>query len=101
MLLVFGWLLARKVSALVASLAAGAGLEVWLLRLLQDGLSIVFVALVLWLTLRRIPAKSGPAGLEPRITAVAGTFALLLLVALPSGEAPVVARLDRQHQPQP
>ncbi|WP_164156117.1 methyltransferase family protein [Sandarakinorhabdus rubra] len=93
MLALFSVLLMTKVNSFAAMMASSGGDAFWSLRLLQDLLSLAFLALVVAMTIRRLPASHGPAGIEPRITAVAGTFALMGLVALPAGEAPMLARL--------
>ena len=92
MLATFSVLLMLKVAGFTAMLGSDMGDTASLLRAAHDGLSLAFVALVVAMTIRRLPAKHGPAGLEPRLTAIAGTFALMGLVALPSGEAPIMAR---------
>lgn len=88
----FSVVLMLKLSALVALLRTNPDTGIELLRLAQDVLSMGFVTLVVVMTLRRLPATHGPSGLEPRITAIAGTYALIFLVALPSGKAPLLAR---------
>ncbi|MCU0890743.1 MAG: isoprenylcysteine carboxylmethyltransferase family protein [Sandarakinorhabdus sp.] len=92
MLATFSLLLLLKVEGFAGLLRSDMGDLAWLLRLAHDGLSLAFVALVVAMTIRRLPATHGPAGLEPRLTAIAGTFALMGLVGLPSGEAPIIAR---------
>jgi protein-S-isoprenylcysteine O-methyltransferase Ste14 len=92
MVAIFSVVLVRKVASVMALLRSDPGTAAELLRLAQDGLSLAFAALVVVMTIRRLPATHGPSGLEPRITAIAGTYALIFLVALPSGDAPLLAR---------
>jgi protein-S-isoprenylcysteine O-methyltransferase Ste14 len=93
MLLVFGLLLGLKLTGLAASLSSGSSGAMPWLALLEDLLGLAFLALVLVMTARRAPASRGPGSIEARITAVAGTFALMGLVALPAGNAPLAVQL--------
>lgn len=65
----------------------------WILTVLSRSFSLIFLALVVFLTVFRLPPKSSATGLEPRVTAILGTFALMALVALPSGGPGVEVRL--------
>ncbi|MCX8571101.1 methyltransferase family protein [Aminobacter sp. MET-1] len=49
---------------------------------------LAFLGLVLALTIVRHDVKSVAAGLEPRLTAIGGTFCLLLLIGFPKGSPP-------------
>lgn len=91
MLLLFGLLMGLKIVGLAAT-PPGNG-PMWALHAAEDLLSLAFLALVLVMTVRRAPATRGPGSIEARITAIAGTFALMGLVALPAGTAPVAAQL--------
>lgn len=93
LLSVFSLLFAFKVINVSAWLQNGILTTGWPLRLAQEGLGVGFLGLVVAMTMRRLPATHGPAGIEPRISAIAGTFALYGLVALPAVEAPLLARL--------
>ena len=91
MLLLFGLFLGLKLAGLAAA-GRDDGL-MWALHAAEDLLGLAFLALVLVMTMRRAPATRGPGSIEARVTAVAGTFALMGLVALPAGSAPVAAQL--------
>lgn len=88
MLLTFGWALKNRVTSLLALLAQPGGDIVRLLHMAENILGTLFVAMVVVMTMRRLPALKGPSGLEPRITAIGGTFALIGLIALPAGQPP-------------
>jgi protein-S-isoprenylcysteine O-methyltransferase Ste14 len=85
MLLVFGALALRQGRSFLMIMAAPERPPVWLLIAAGQFVSLVFVAFVLLMTLRRLPPRQSAAGIEPRVTAIAGTFALMLLVWLPPG----------------
>jgi protein-S-isoprenylcysteine O-methyltransferase Ste14 len=65
----------------------------WILTVLSSTFSLVFLAFVVALTVLRLPPKSSASGLEPRVTAIAGTFCLMALVVLPTGAPGVELRL--------
>jgi protein-S-isoprenylcysteine O-methyltransferase Ste14 len=85
MLLVFVALAFRQGRSFVAMLASPDRSAIWPLQAAGQLVSLAFVLLVVILTLRRLPPRQSAAGIEPRITAIAGTFALMLLVWLPPG----------------
>lgn len=91
MLLMFGLLMGLKLASLAAAPRSDG--PIWALHAARDLLGLAFLALVLVMTVRRAPATRGPGSIEARITAIAGTFALMGLVALPAGTAPVAAQL--------
>jgi protein-S-isoprenylcysteine O-methyltransferase Ste14 len=66
-----------------------AAVHHWELAITARTLGLVFLIMVVYLTFTRHPPKRNAAGLEPRITAIAGTFTLMALVVLPTGEIPV------------
>lgn len=60
--------------------------EHWLLDVLNRCASYVFMMLVVSMTLIRLPAKGTAQGIEPRLSAIAGTFTTLTLIVMPKGE---------------
>jgi protein-S-isoprenylcysteine O-methyltransferase Ste14 len=87
MLLVFAALAVQQGVGLATTLAAPARPPLWLLSTVGQFVSLVFVAFVVLMTLRRLPPRQSAEGIEPRITAIGGTFALVALVWLPPGNA--------------
>lgn len=87
MIITFGVLAARKGLSLMMFLASDAKPAAWQLDAAAQFLSLFFVAVVVLLTVRRAPPQVSAAGLEPRLTAIAGTFALMALAWLPAGQA--------------
>lgn len=74
----------------IARLIFGSGPrpENWVLSLLSDLASLVFVSLVIAMTVVRLKPSRGAQGLEPRVTAMAATFLMLSLAILPQGGPP-------------
>jgi protein-S-isoprenylcysteine O-methyltransferase Ste14 len=65
----------------------------WALELISQTLTIVFVGLVVFLTISRMPPRSTAHGLAPRVAAILGTFVLVALGFLPSGDVPLAMRI--------
>lgn len=74
---------AASVFAVASNPEAGV---LWTLALTSKVFTLIFVLLVVYLTVTRLPPLGGAQGIEPRVSAVAGTFILLLLIALPAPE---------------
>lgn len=79
--------------SVVAMLADPWSFDGWLLAFLSRALSLNFLLLVVYLTLTRFPPVDSAQGIEPRISALVGTFALMLLVVLPTGSVGPAWRL--------
>jgi protein-S-isoprenylcysteine O-methyltransferase Ste14 len=90
---IFAFFLGLQVKALIGMLQTSPRPALWGLDLVSDVLSLGFVALVVFMTIRRLPPRSTAHGLAPRVAAIAGTFALMGLMFLPTNEAPLAARL--------
>ena len=86
LLAAFGWLAIGKIVAIGGLLASRPAS--WPINLLVQVVTLAFVALVVVMTLRRLPPRSSAQGIEARASAIAGTFLLLALVWLPGGSAP-------------
>lgn len=74
----------------IIRLFAGSGPlpENWLLSLLSNLASLVFVSLVIAMTIFRLKPSRGAQGIEPRVTAMAATFLMLTLAILPESAPP-------------
>jgi protein-S-isoprenylcysteine O-methyltransferase Ste14 len=57
--------------------------EYWEIILAARIANLIFLSLMSYLTMTRLPPTNSATGLEPRISAIAGTFSLLLLVIVP------------------
>jgi protein-S-isoprenylcysteine O-methyltransferase Ste14 len=85
MVVVFMVLAVKQAQGFLAMLAMPERPPAWLLLTAGQFVSLLFVAFVVLMTLRRLPPRQSAAGIEPRVTAIAGTFALVLLAVLPPG----------------
>ena len=90
----FAIMAGRQVIALAHTLASPVRPPLWLLGTVSQFLSLVFVAIVVVMTVRRLPPRQSAAGIEPRITAIAGTFALIFLVWLPVGQTGLAVQVS-------
>ena len=90
---IFSYMTAKQVISVLGLLAHPFSFDTWLLVFLARLFGLVFLLLVLYLTLTRLPPKDSAAGLEPRISAIAGTFITMLLIILPSAQVPPTAQL--------
>ena len=86
MLLVFGYMTGMQISTVLSVIQHRAGIPLWELSLASTVFSTIFLVLILYFTITRLPPRHSAAGLEPRITAVVGTFVMALLIILPPGE---------------
>jgi protein-S-isoprenylcysteine O-methyltransferase Ste14 len=85
LVLTFGYALMGKSAGVAAMLALADRPETWALELINRVTSLLFVALVIALTIRRLPPRTSASGWEPRAAAIGGTFTLILLLWVPSG----------------
>lgn len=86
MLLVFGYIASRQTASIVAIFLNRAEVPMWQLTLTSLVFSTIFLLMILYFTITRLPPKHSAGGLEPRITAIAGTFVMMLLIILPAGK---------------
>lgn len=83
MLLIFGYLGLQQVLSFMISFRIREHIEFWPLALLSQLCGVVFMGLVLYFTFTRLPPRESADGIMPRVVAVAGTFAMMLLIVLP------------------
>ena len=93
MLLWFGYAAYLQLFSIAGTIIHRADIAGWQLNLLSLVASSVFLMLILYFTITRLPPRDSAAGLEPRVTAIAGTFIMMLLVVLPAGEVGPQLRL--------
>ncbi len=67
--------------------------DTWLLDLVVRGAGFLFLMLLAATTVIRLPAKNSAAGLEPRVSAILGSFLTLLLIVLPKGQISAEAKI--------
>ncbi len=90
---VFSLLGLLQALTVAATIQARASLDFWALTLTSRVFSLMFLLMVVVLTLTRLPPKDSANGIEPRLTAIAGTFAMTLIVVLPTAEVSYAWRL--------
>ena len=86
MIAVFTVIIAREIVGLGTIFALRDQLDLWPLTLLSKVFAIIFVGAVVFFTVIRHDPLSSAPGLFPRVTAIAGTFAMMSLIAMPSQE---------------
>ncbi|MFB3079320.1 MAG: isoprenylcysteine carboxylmethyltransferase family protein [Lysobacterales bacterium] len=67
--------------------------DTWLLDFVIRIAGFLFALLLVATTVIRLPAKNSAVGLEPRISAILGSFLTLLLIVLPKGEISAEAKV--------
>ncbi|MBS3648092.1 isoprenylcysteine carboxylmethyltransferase family protein [Pseudaminobacter sp. 19-2017] len=82
---VFFFLAMTQWASIVVIIRDRDSVDFWILVLSSRVLGLLFLCLVVGLTVVRHAPKLSAGGLEPRLSALAGTFALMLLVVLPTG----------------
>ncbi len=85
MLLWFGYASYMQIISIAATIIHRAEIPMWQLALVSLIASSVFLLLILYFTITRLPPRDSAAGIEPRITAIAGTFIMTLLIVMPVG----------------
>lgn len=85
MLLWFGYASYMQIFSIAATIIHRAEIPMWQLALVSLIASSVFLLLILYFTITRLPPRDSAAGIEPRITAIAGTFIMTLLIVMPVG----------------
>jgi protein-S-isoprenylcysteine O-methyltransferase Ste14 len=86
-----GWLLMYNCIGLVLQVKAPDRPDDFALILMARVVSLFFVAMVIALTLRRLPARSCARGWQPRAAAILGAVMLMLLIWLTPGTPPTGA----------
>lgn len=83
---IFVYLAIMQAQSIIAILAYRDSLDLWPFLLIGRVAGLAFLCLIAVLTVLRHQPKNISGGLEPRLTSIAGTFCLMLLVVLPSGD---------------
>jgi protein-S-isoprenylcysteine O-methyltransferase Ste14 len=90
---IFSLLALQQALSVAATIQAHAQIDFWALTLTSRVFSLIFLLMIVVLTLTRLPPKNSATGIEPRLTAVAGTFSMTLLVVLPTAQVSYEWRL--------
>ncbi len=83
MLLIFGYFAIEQIKSVVYMIIYRDLIPVWQLALFSQAVGIVFLGFVLYFTLTRLPPRDNAEGIWPRLAAVMGTFAMMMLIVLP------------------
>lgn len=84
MLLWFTVAVAGQTMSLIKLLSHGDGSPTWMLNVVHSLLLILFSTVAVALTVLRRPTKIVASGLEPRISAILGTYSVLTISLLPT-----------------
>ena len=84
MLPVFGYFGWSQVLSLVATVVHRDLIPLWPLALTSQLVATLFLSFVVYFTVTRLPPRDSAIGVLPRVTAVLGTFFMMVLVVLPS-----------------
>ncbi len=85
LVLVFFYLALQQLTSIVTIIRLRGSMEFWPLALSSRLLGLLFLCFVVGLTVVRLPPRQSADGIEPRLSAIAGTFGLMVLVVLPRG----------------
>lgn len=86
LVIIFGFFAFVGLNRMGELMADPWGNDDWLLDVAGRAIGLVFLTLVVATTLIRLPAKGTAVGIEPRLSAIFGTFFTLTLIVLPKGE---------------
>ncbi len=92
-IIIFAYLSIGQFKSILWTVRFREDVEFWQLVLLSRVFGLIFLVLTVSLTLLRLPPKASASGVEPRLTAIAGTFCLMLLVVLPTGAPGIELRI--------
>lgn len=85
MISIFLYLAIMQAVSIIATVQMREQIDLWGFVLASRVAGLIFLALVVFLTVIRHAPKNVSSGIEPRLTAIAGTFCLMFLVVLPTG----------------
>ena len=81
--MVFSAFTVFQIATIVSVIRDPSGVDYWGMTLLSKVFSLIFMLMVVYLTVTRLPPKGTAAGSEPRVSALVGTFLLMMLIVLP------------------
>ncbi|MEY9558893.1 protein-S-isoprenylcysteine O-methyltransferase Ste14 [Sinorhizobium fredii] len=85
LVLAFFYLALQQIASIVTIIRLRGNVELFPLALSSRLLGLLFLCFVVCLTVVRLPPRQSAEGIEPRLSALAGTFGLMVLVVLPRG----------------
>ena len=93
MLIVFGYLGYKQAISILATAVHGDGTLLMQLALVSQVFGTAFLALIIYFTATRLPPRNSVDGIEPRVTAIVGTFIMMSMIVLPPVEISFGMRL--------
>ncbi|WP_429811878.1 methyltransferase family protein [Ensifer sp. B1-9] len=87
LVLAFLFLALKQLASIVTIIRLRGSVDFWPLVLSTRLMGLLFLCLVVGLTVFRLPPRQNADGIEPRLSALAGTFGLMILIVLPRGTA--------------
>jgi protein-S-isoprenylcysteine O-methyltransferase Ste14 len=93
MLLAFGLLAYQQSLGLIAAFSNRSESPLWELSLISRVLGTLFLLLILYFTVTRLPPRDAAEGVMPRIISIAGTFIMMTLTVLPSAQIGLTLQL--------
>ncbi|HET7850753.1 MAG TPA: isoprenylcysteine carboxylmethyltransferase family protein [Pseudolabrys sp.] len=82
---IFSLLAALQITSIADLWRAPGGFDSAATIIISKAFALIFVLTTVFLTVKRLPPKGSATGIEPRATAIAGTFILMVLAAVPVG----------------
>ena len=83
MLIVFGFMGYQAIQSLVLLVTLRGQIPFWGLALIAQVVSMGFLAMILFYTVKRLPPRGSAAGFAPRAVAITGTFIMSALIVMP------------------
>ncbi len=93
MLILFGYMTYKVAIGLIATVVTDHRDPLWELIVISRLSNLIFLSLIVWFTATRLPARGSVHGFLPRFIAVAGTFAMMAVVILPTVEISATQRV--------
>lgn len=93
MMLIFSYFGMQQVQSFIISFQLHEAIEFWPLALVSQLCGVVFMGLVVYFTFTRLPPRDTAEGIMPRLTAIFGTFCMMLLIVLPPEAIGVAQRV--------
>ena len=86
MIAIFLYLAIKQAHTIVQTVLLRDQIDLWPFLLASRISGLAFLTLIVFLTVIRRAPKNVSAGMEPRVTAIAGTFCLMFLAVVPTGD---------------
>lgn len=85
MIAIFSYMTGIQIFSVAVLLINPWAFDDWELVVVSRFFSLIFLLLIIYLTFNRLPPKDTLKGIEARISAIAGSFLMMLLIVHPTG----------------